>query len=231
MTYDWTAGLVLFLTTIAVTRIGNFLAFRHPALQRMRLLNAEMDAPKLEKRRYQSIIDASTRVGLVMNLVFFLVAAPFVVNLAWRPLWQYAIEIVSVLMVFDFLYYLTHRFLFHGPPLRKIHAVHHEVRRPSYVDALYVHPAETAIGLLLYMGSALLLSLFFGPFSAVSVAIATVVFTQINTINHTYVELPYFPFKTLDYITTKHGKHHENMDMGNYATLTMTYDYLFGTLE
>jgi sterol desaturase/sphingolipid hydroxylase (fatty acid hydroxylase superfamily) len=231
MTYDWTAGVVLFVGTVALTQIGKFLAFKHPALQRMRLLNAEMDAPKRARQRYLSVVEASTRVGLIMNLVFFLVAAPFVINLDPRPLWQYAVEILSVLMVFDLLYYLTHRFLFHGAPLRKIHAVHHEVRRPSHIDALYVHPMETAIGLLLYMGSALVLSYFLGPFSAFSLAIATVVFTQVNTINHTYVDLPYFPFRALDYITTKHARHHENMEMGNYATLTMTYDYLFGTLE
>jgi sterol desaturase/sphingolipid hydroxylase (fatty acid hydroxylase superfamily) len=231
MTYDWAAGLVLFAATVVFTKVGRFVAFRHPALRRMRALNAEMDAPKREKERYQSVLEANARVGLSINLAFFLIAAPFVVDLASRPLSQYAMEIFSILMVFDFFYYLTHRFLFHGALLRKIHAVHHEVRRPSHIDALYVHPTETAIGLFLYMGSALLLPLFFGPFSALSLAIATVVFTQVNIINHTYVDLPYFPFKTLDYITTKHHKHHENMEMGNYATLTMAYDYLFGTLD
>jgi len=231
MAYDWRAGLVLFVAVVAITKVGRFLAFRHPALQRMRALNAEMDAPKREKKRYPPVLEASARVGLVMNLVFFLIAAPFVVNLSSRPLWQYAAEIISTLMVFDFFYYLTHRFLFHGAPLRRVHAVHHEVRRPSHIDALYVHPTETAIGLFLYMGCALLLPLFFGPFSAFSLAISTVVFTQVNIINHTYVDLPYFPFKMLDYMTTKHHKHHENMEMGNYATLTMAYDYLFGTLD
>ena len=231
MTYDWAAGLTLIVATVAMTKLGRFVVFRNPALQRMRKLNAEMDAPKREKKRYRPVLKASARVGLIMNLVFFLVAAPFVVDLAWRPLWQYALQIVSILMVFDFFYYLTHRFIFHGALLRKVHAVHHEVRSPSHIDALYVHPTETAIGLFLYMASALLLPFFFGPFSAFSLAIATVVFTQVNIINHTYIDLPYFPFRTLDYMTTKHHKHHENMDMGNYATLTMTYDYIFGTLD
>jgi sterol desaturase/sphingolipid hydroxylase (fatty acid hydroxylase superfamily) len=231
MTYNWSAGLALFVATVLITKVGQLLAFRHPALQRMRALNAEMDAPKREMKRYPPLLHASARVGLVMNLAFFLFAAPFVVDLASRPLWQYAVEILSILLVFDFLYYLTHRFLFHGNSLRKIHAVHHQVRRPSHIDALYVHPTETAIGLFLYMGTALLLPAFFGPFSAFSMAIATVVFTQVNIINHTYFELPYFPFKTLDYMTTKHHRHHESMDMGNYATLTMAYDYLFGTLD
>lgn len=231
MTYDWSAGLVLFVATVLITKVGRLLVFRHPALQRMRALNAEMDAPKREMKRYPPLLHASARVGLVMNVAFFLLAAPFVVDLDSRPLWQYAAEVLSILLVFDFFYYLTHRFLFHGNALRKIHAVHHQVRRPSHIDALYVHPTETAIGLFLYMGTALLLPAFFGPFSAISLAIATVVFTQVNIINHTYFDLPYFPFKTLDYMTTKHHRHHENMEMGNYATLTMAYDYLFGTLD
>ncbi len=231
MIYDWKAGLVLFLGTIALTRLGEFLAFRHPALQRMRAINREMDAPKREKKRVRAMLRASARVGLAMNVAFYLFAAPFVVDLDPRPLWRYALEIVSVLMIFDFLYYLTHRFLFHGKLLRKVHAVHHEVRHPSYIDALYVHPTETAIGLFLYMGTAIALPLFFGSFSALSLILTTVIFTQVNTINHTWFDLPYFPFKTLDYMTTKHHKHHENMDRGNFATLTMAYDYLFGTLE
>lgn len=231
MAYNWSAGLVFLVATVLITKVGRLLVFRHPALRRMRALNAEMDAPKRELKRYPPLLHASARVGLVMNLAFFLLAAPFVVDLVSRPLWQYAAEVLSILMVFDFFYYLTHRFLFHGNFLKRIHAVHHQVRSPSHIDALYVHPTETAIGLILYMGTALLLPAFFGPFSAISLALATVVFTQVNIINHTYFDLPYFPFKTLDYMTTKHHRHHENMDMGNYATLTMAYDYLFGTLE
>ena len=43
--------------------------------------------------------------------------------------------------------------------------------------------------------------------------------------------LPYFPFKTIDYVTSIHAAHHIDMTRGNYATLTMLYDWLFGTLE
>ena len=61
--------------------------------------------------------------------------------------------------------------------------------------------------------------------------VATLVFTQLNTINHTFVHLPEFPFKTLDKITSLHAAHHVDMNHGNFATLTMLYDWLFGTLE
>ena len=62
-------------------------------------------------------------------------------------------------------------------------------------------------------------------------AFATLVFTQANQINHTFVNLPHFPWKTLDRITSLHAAHHVVMKRGNYATLTMLYDWLFGTLE
>jgi sterol desaturase/sphingolipid hydroxylase (fatty acid hydroxylase superfamily) len=130
------------------------------------------------------------------------------------------------------LYYLTHRFLFHGMPLRKIHALHHQARTPTYVDALFVHPLETSIGLVLFLSSIpLIAALTGGPLNAISMAVATLVFTQCNQINHTFVDLPDFPFKTLDHITSIHAALHVDMNRGNYATLTMLYDWLFGTLE
>jgi len=43
--------------------------------------------------------------------------------------------------------------------------------------------------------------------------------------------LPYFPFKTLSDITRVHAAHHVDMSHGNYATLTMLYDWIFGTYE
>ena len=38
-------------------------------------------------------------------------------------------------------------------------------------------------------------------------------------------------FRTLSWITAKHHVHHENMHKGNYATITLFYDKLFGTLD
>ena len=112
-----------------------------------------------------------------------------------------------------------------------MHSLHHRALTPTYVDALYVHPLETTIGLGLFLGSIPLIAAFTGPLHAASMAIAMLIFTQVNIINHVYVNLPYFPFKTLDYITSIHAAHHVNMKQGNYATLTMIYDWLFGTLE
>jgi len=231
MTYDWLAGLVVIASVVALTKLGKWLAFKHPDLERMRLLNIEKDAPKRKKSRYPPVMRGSAKVGMYMNATFFFVLVPFFVTLSNVSFWRALLDTIAILFVFDFFYYVTHRFIFHGPLLYKVHAVHHQAHKPSHIDAFYVHPLETGIGLLLFMGSILGLGAAFGPFHAGSVVVATVIFTQVNTINHTYVDLPHFPFKTLDYITTKHHIHHENMNMGNYATLTMVYDYMFGTLD
>jgi sterol desaturase/sphingolipid hydroxylase (fatty acid hydroxylase superfamily) len=232
MIYDWKAALAFLAALVALTVVGRFLAFRVPALARMRELNHEADRSKLSRERFRKAVDASNRAGLATNVVFYLAVLPFCLSLDPRPLWRHAIDAVVVLMVFDFFYYLTHRFLFHGKLLRKVHSLHHQAHTPTYVDALYVHPLETTIGLVLFLGSIPLVAFAAGaPLSAWSMAVATLIFTQLNTINHTFVNLPQFPFRALSNITWVHAAHHVDMNRGNYATLTMLYDRMFGTYE
>ena len=232
MTYDWLAGLVLLAAVVLTTRLGHFLAFRVPALERMRVINREQDALKMANKRYPPMVKATIRVGLATNVVFFLLLAPFVVTLAALPVWRYLADAVLILLVFDFFYYLTHRFLLHGVGyFKRVHAVHHQAHEPTQIDAFYVHPLETLMGQALFIGSATGLGALLGPFHVGSVAAAYLIYVNVNLINHTYVDLPYFPFKVLDYATTKHAIHHIDMSKGNYATLTMVYDYAFGTLD
>jgi sterol desaturase/sphingolipid hydroxylase (fatty acid hydroxylase superfamily) len=232
VSYDWKAALVFLATLVALTVIGRWLAFRIPALVRMRELNREADAKKLARERVRRGVAASNRAGLATNAFFFVAVLPFCLTLAPRPLWRHVVDAVVVLLVFDLLYYLTHRFLFHGRLLRKVHALHHEARTPTYIDALYVHWLETTIGLVLFLGSIPLVAALAGaPLSAFSMAVATLLFTQLNTINHTFINLPEFPFRWLSRITWIHAAHHVDMNRGNYATLTMLYDRLFGTYE
>jgi sterol desaturase/sphingolipid hydroxylase (fatty acid hydroxylase superfamily) len=232
MTYDWQAALTFLATLVGLTLVGRRLAFLVPALQRMRDLNREADARKMSRKRFRDWVRVNQRAGLAANVVFYLGVLPFSVSLAPRPLWRHVVDIAVVLLVFDLFYYATHRFLFHGRPLRKIHALHHQARTPTHVDAFYVHPVETVIGLALFLFSIPLVAAVAGaPLSAYSMAVATLVFTQVNTLNHTFVHLPYFPWRTLDTLTSLHAAHHVDMNRGNFATLTMLYDWLFGTLE
>lgn len=230
--YNILESLLALAIIAALTVLGKRVAFSVPALGSMRDMNREKDKPKWKQEKYPPVVRATQRVGLICNATFFLVLAPFCVTLSPQPIWTILLHVFVILMVYDFTYYLSHRFWFHGQgAMRKIHAVHHQARNPTYLDAHYVHPFETFVGLALYMGTIVLLAAVIGPFHVATMVLTYLIFTLINQINHTYVDLPYFPFKTLNWIVHKHHVHHQNMHMGNYATITLLYDKLFGTLD
>jgi len=230
--YNWQGSLLALASIAAISKIGKWLAFKVPALADMRAVNRSKDKEKWALEKYPPMVRASQKVGLRCNIVFFLLILPFCITRAAQPAWEVLLDIFVILMFYDFFYYLAHRFWFHGNgPMRKIHAVHHQARNPTYLDAHYVHPRETFIGLALYMGSIVALAWLMGPFQLTTIIITFLIFFQLNQINHTFVDLPYFPFKTLSWITAKHHVHHENMHKGNYATITLFYDKLFGTLN
>ena len=100
------------------------------------------------------------------------------------------------------------------------------------MDAHYVHPLETFIGLMLFLWSIPIVGWIGGaPIHVVPGAIAMVLFTQLNQLNHIYTRIEKAPWGVVDYITGVHRAHHVDMNHGNFATLTMVYDKLFGTYE
>jgi sterol desaturase/sphingolipid hydroxylase (fatty acid hydroxylase superfamily) len=230
--YNIVGSLLALAAIVAITVIGKRLLFRVPALANMRALNKEKDKPKWAQEKYPPIVRATQKTGLYCNLTFFLVLLPFCITLESQSVWTVLLHIFVILMFYDFFYYLAHRFWFHGQgPMRKIHAVHHQARNPTYLDAHYVHPLETFVGLGMFIASIVLLAAIMGPFHIATVVIAFVIFTNINQINHVFLDLPYFPYKSMNWVVAKHHVHHENMHKGNYATITLFYDKLFGTLD
>ncbi len=238
--YDWKAGVALMLLVAVLTKAGHFLVFKVPAFQRTLELNRPEDQIRLAKEKYPAMIERTMRAGLWCNLAFFLLLALFVVTLETPPVWRALLDIVTILMVYDFFYYLAHRFLLHAAVdsrfamlrhFRRVHAVHHQARDPSYIDAMYVHPLETSIGIALLMASICALGLIMDGLNVVSVAISHVVFNAVGKINHIRIDLPDKPYKPLNWMVRKHHVHHEHMQKGNYAGITLLYDKLFGTLD
>ena len=112
MIYDWKAAGVFFVSLVVLTVVGRRLIFLVPAFQEMRKLNREADRPKLARDRFKKAVKASNQTGLYTNLAFYILVLPFAISLESRPLWRHAVDVVAVLLLFDFFYYLTHRFIF-----------------------------------------------------------------------------------------------------------------------
>jgi sterol desaturase/sphingolipid hydroxylase (fatty acid hydroxylase superfamily) len=230
--YNWQAALTAVILGAVIIVIGRYLVFKIPAFQRLREINEIEDQKRLAQEKYPALIKQGRIAGFTSLAIFFLVILPFSTTLESRPVSTILLEIFIILMVYDFFYYLTHRYLLHGNgKLRRVHGIHHQARDPSYIDAHYVHPLEISIGLWLFFSTVMGYALIAGPAHIASMVACFVAFMELNQLNHTYFKLPHFPFKTLNWIVARHHVHHENMRRGNYGTITMFYDYVFRTLD
>jgi len=144
------------------------------------------------------------------------------------PLWVMLLEGVTVVVIYDFAYYFAHRYPMHEwKLLRGVHSVHHAAKHPRSVDSFLLHPVETVLGLVLLLGSVLIV----GGIHLYTFAPVFAAYTTLNVFNHAGLNIPYFPFKTMSKLAVKHDKHHHSMLSGNYASITPLPDWLFGTAE
>jgi len=141
-------------------------------------------------------------------------------------------EVAGVLLLYDFLYYLLHRFVFHQWEVgARWHRFHHRIRSPRTRDSLYVHPMETFLGVATMLASVAVIGLAGGPggVHVVSFAIAFLVYSLLNLFVHSALRLPWFPLDRLCALARHHDAHHSSMRGGYYASITPIWDVVFGT--
>lgn len=234
--YQWLLAVYAALGIAAVTIIGRQLLLLIPTIRQTQALNKETAEKKMEREVYAANQKLNRKWGLFYQVVIFALVLPFCLTLEAQPWWQVLLDIVVILMFYDFFYYLVHRFLFHdggfmGGPLIWVHAVHHQQKNPCRMDSSYIHPLEVAMGLGLYAASIFVLSRLMGNFHVVTVVITWVAFSEINLHNHDLWKSDRFPFKYLNYMSRMHHHHHARFTGGNFATISLLYDWLFGTYD
>jgi sterol desaturase/sphingolipid hydroxylase (fatty acid hydroxylase superfamily) len=234
--YHWQLSLIAFASIAAINKIGKPLGMLVPTFRAAAARNQAAADVKMAKPAYAANQRTNRKWSMLYAVMNFGLVLPFCLTVEPQHWWKMLEDIFIILMFYDFFYYLTHRFLFHdngflGGPLLWVHAVHHRQHNPCRQDSSYLHPFETAIGLGLYGASILLLSGFMGPFHVVTVTITFVAFTQINLHNHDLWTNEQFPFKYLSTMSKMHHNHHATFVGGNFATISLFYDWLFGTLD
>ncbi len=232
---DWMLSLYVALGALSVFILGRYLLLMNPALEQTRELNVAVARERESLGFYPPIQKRSKFWGLLTQLCVFTLVVPFSVTATSQPWWQVLLDIFLILMVYDFFYYLVHRFLFHdgplGAPLKWVHAVHHQMKNPCRMDSAYLHPIETCLGIALYAATFGLLALVLGQFHVVTAIVTFVAFSAINQHNHDRMEVDRFPFKYLKYMSDMHHVHHARFTGGNFATISLFYDWLFGTYD
>jgi sterol desaturase/sphingolipid hydroxylase (fatty acid hydroxylase superfamily) len=234
--YHWQLSLYAALGIMAVSLVGKWLAMLVPQFRAAAAANKADFAEKMQKPAYAENQRWNRKWGLFFWLAIFVGILPFCLTLSPQPWWQIPLDCFVILMVYDFFYYLVHRFLFHdggfmGGPLIWVHAVHHRQHNPCRNDSSYIHPLEVAGGLGLYTACIFFLSLVMGPFHVATIVVTWVAFSQINLHNHDLWSEDRFPFKYLNTMSVMHHNHHARFTGGNYATISLLYDWMFGTLD
>ena len=236
--YQWQQSLIALVAIMGITILGKFLFRLVPVFKETQDLNKTIAAKQVAKSYYNPIQNRSKIWGLTTNVAIFVVILPFCFTGEPQPWWNILLDVFVILMFYDFFYYLVHRFVFHdggfGPgPLVWVHSIHHQQKNPCRMDSNYLHPIETCIGLGLYGLSIGVLAIMMGGFSLVTIIITFIAFSEINQHNHDRMEEEHdrFPFKYVKYASYMHHVHHASFQNGNYATISLLYDWLFGTYD
>jgi sterol desaturase/sphingolipid hydroxylase (fatty acid hydroxylase superfamily) len=234
--YQWQLSLYALIGITLLPMISKPLLMLVPTFRKNVQLNANDFATKMERPSYAANHKWNRKWGGLYMVVAFGLILPFCLTSAPQPWWKVAMDLVIILMFYDFFYYFTHRFLFHdngflGGPLLKMHAIHHRQLNPCRRDSSYIHPLEVAIGLGLYVLSIFVLARIMGNFGVVTIVLTFTAFTQINLHNHDLWESDHFPFRYVKTMSQMHHNHHATFTGGNFATLTLLYDWMFGTLD
>lgn len=144
-------------------------------------------------------------------------------------LW-FGLSIPIAVLIHDFYFYWTHRFMHLPGVFERIHKVHHLSTNPSPLSAFAFHPIEAVIEAGAVLTIALLI-----PIHPIALALTMLYSILTNVMGHMGYELLPRGFATnpwLNWINTatSHNQHHRTFT-SNYGLYTLVWDRLFGTLH
>lgn len=145
------------------------------------------------------------------------------------PLWLSVGQFLMVVFFDDLYFFFLHKFLHENKwALHKIHGIHHQAIMPFPLEFIYVHPAEW------FLGS-------FGPFIGVLICklagypiaegafLFYAFFRNLHELDiHSGVKSWFFKWIPIMAPAEHHDLHHSR-PFGNYASMFVLWDKVFGT--
>ena len=216
-------GLCVVFAAMALLNAASQWAVHSETFRRFRIRTPVAARPPIG-RKYANIA-GNSMVSLSCYLVGLYFGSAFLMNEAAPTALRLCWEVLSALLLYDFLYYVMHR-AFHRPRLmRLIHGVHHRVRHPTAMEALYQHPVENVAGLGLLFASIGIV----GPVSPASFLAIAFLHSFVNIVTHTNLVLPHPVFTLTNHWAIRHDHHHHGHLNTNYASIFPFWDLMFGT--
>ncbi len=184
-----------------------------------------MESMKVPKMTRLINIAVSSVLSLLVLFGLTYLIYPYTFHTNPTPAWRVGLEILAILLVYDFAYYWLHRIMHIKGLMRLVHGVHHAVRNPTAMESFYLHPAELFAGLALLLACTWLI----GPVHGYAFAAVFFLHSSLNIIVHSGLLSGHWLLAPFDHLTRKHHVHHMANRDKNYASLTPLPDMLFGT--
>lgn len=173
----------------------------------------------------------SSAQNLMVTLFFGLASSSLLIHFGWLspsfglsnlPMWG---QVICGLLIFDFMFYTTHRLAHTVPALWKLHSVHHSAHRVTLMNAYRVHPLDVLVRRFIPV-FVLLQS---GVSQEAFVAVA-VIGSVLATITHLNIDLKHGALNYLIGTNEIHRWHHSTKyrEAKNFGGI-MIWDHLFGT--
>ena len=225
MTNTLIIGLALIMGFALVFNSLAVWAVESSGLKKYRLRNPGFVQLSTTNKYPRILLNGIFVIGLYFGFAYFF--SQYVTHdLGTGPL-RVVGEVLAILLLNDFMYYLMHR-AFHWPRVMKyVHGRHHRVRNPTAADGLYLDPLDNFAGLGVFFLSVVII----GPVSTATFLAAVFVYILINSVNHTGLELPHPIFRLTNHWARKHDHHHGVNPRANYGSIFPFWDQMFRTYE
>ncbi|MCA9555380.1 MAG: sterol desaturase family protein [Myxococcales bacterium] len=218
---------VLLLSGVALWSLTAY--HMSPSSQGLHISDAKRRPVETSRFSKQAIFNSALSFTLIYGTAYLLHDVAF--TPAPAPLWRVLLEPVGILLFYDFMYYLLHRYPFHEwGVLKKVHAVHHTIKHPNALDSLWLHPVENFLGIALMWFAVFVWSRVFGPLSVYTFGVVFLAYSLINIVVHMGFHFE-GTMRVFSYLGERHYKHHASMKAGNFANLFPFYDMVFGSEE
>jgi methylsterol monooxygenase/4-alpha-methyl-delta7-sterol-4alpha-methyl oxidase len=145
------------------------------------------------------------------------------------PDWKtFSATVIVMMMVEDFVFHLTHRFLHQKWIYPKIHKEHHDYLVSVSIASEYAHPVDFMLSSIIpsSVGATIL-----APKIHLSTGLMFSVMRTLESIDgHSGYEFPWSPYRLLPFSASAqyHDFHHSH-NVGNYSSFFTFWDTIFGT--
>ena len=184
-----------------------------------------------------------THIGLMLLTLFNQTVIPFFfftvpiglyfalggrLSLEWPAWYMVLFHFLMYALIFEIMFYASHRFLHTKRMYKWIHSVHHKFRAPVPYSAACVHPVEFVMSYLLPNTLAALLFSFSVPEYFLFIS-----FEYVHTVHdHCGYHYPWDPFAIVFGQNSRVHDEHHRLNKVNYSgAFTMVLDRIFGTFH